>query len=256
MESPSEAPHSGGSPWKGLLITASILSCWIQASSAQGAPVTVVPSPPYGTVGSSVILDIRGFSGEAISYNWYRRTRENSTSIAFYCPFSGEQTPADNREKVLPNGSLLIPNLTLSDTDLYIVSIADSSTTLIAEVQLTVYAEGNVSSLSGGAVAGIVIGVLAAVALTGTLIYFLFFRDTGRASKHHLPEETHSALKLGEDATMYENTAFPKGSALPAQGLGSSTAFPEVPSEGPYQALNTFTLDVYDRIEPLKKPQT
>ncbi|XP_043849855.1 carcinoembryonic antigen-related cell adhesion molecule 1-like [Dromiciops gliroides] len=114
---------------------------------------------------------------------------------------------------------------------------------------------GNVSTLSGGTIAGIVIGVLAAVALIGALIYFLFFRDTGRVSKHHRSAGNHSAPKHGEDITVYENTVCPKGSALPAQGLGSSPAPPEVLSESPYQALDITRVDVYEEITPWKNPQ-
>ncbi|XP_043849847.1 carcinoembryonic antigen-related cell adhesion molecule 3-like [Dromiciops gliroides] len=219
MERTLEPPHSVGNPWKGLLITASILSCWIQ--SAQGSPVTVVPILPYGTVGGSVILDIWGFSGEALSYTWYRKTTDNSR-IAVYHVSSGVQRPADIREKVFSNGSLLIPDLTLSDTGFYIVTIVSSSgTVLTAGEQFTVYdmspGKGKGSSLAGGAIAGIVIGVLAGEALIHTLLYFLLFRKTGRASKHHLSEKNHSAHKCGEDANMYEHSLYPKGSALPAQ---------------------------------------
>ncbi|XP_043850847.1 carcinoembryonic antigen-related cell adhesion molecule 1-like [Dromiciops gliroides] len=110
-------------------------------------------------------------------------------------------------------------------------------------------------SLSGGAIAGIVIGVLVGEALIQTLLYFLFFRKNGRVRKHHLSEKNHSAHKHGEDAKMYEHSVCPKGSALPAQVMGSSPAFPEVPSESPYQALDITTADVYDKIEPLKNPQ-
>ncbi|XP_043854845.1 carcinoembryonic antigen-related cell adhesion molecule 1-like [Dromiciops gliroides] len=143
MERPSEAPHSGGSPWKGLLITASILSCWIQLISAQSSPVPIVPNPLHGTVGGSVILDIQGFSEQALSYNWYRNTTENSNRITSYHVSSGVQKPADIREKVFSNGSLLIPNLTLSDTDVYIVQIVDCNGVIatIARAQLRVYEE-------------------------------------------------------------------------------------------------------------------
>ncbi|XP_043849849.1 HEPACAM family member 2-like [Dromiciops gliroides] len=237
-------------------LSAFTLSCWIQALSAQGDTITVVPSPPYGTVGGSVILDILGFSREAVSYRWYRKTEENSNRIATYTVSSGEQTPADIREKVFSNGSLLIPDLTLSDTDLYIVAIFISSTTrLIRGAQLTVYdtspGKCDDSSLSGGAIAGIVIGVLAGQALIQTLLYFLLFKKTGRASKHHLSVEHHSAYKRGEDANMYEHSVYPESSALPAQVMGSSPA----PSESPYQELDINTAHVYYKIDPLKNPQ-
>ncbi|XP_074075459.1 cell adhesion molecule CEACAM6-like isoform X2 [Macrotis lagotis] len=141
MESPSEALHCGDSPWKRLLIIASILSCWIQSASAQGAPITIVPNPPFGTVGSDVILDIHGLSGPVFTYTWYRNSIEENNKIAFYHVPSATQNPADIREKVFSNGSMLIPNLALNDTKNYIVLIVDSMTgeSKQASVLLSVY---------------------------------------------------------------------------------------------------------------------
>ncbi|XP_072464045.1 cell adhesion molecule CEACAM8-like isoform X2 [Notamacropus eugenii] len=442
MESPSQAPHSGGSPWKGLLLTASILSCWIQPTSAQSASVTVVPKPPYGAVGSSVILDIQGISEQPPSYTWQKRTLDNE--IAFYRVADGHLSATDNRLNVFSNGSLLISNLRLSDTDNYTVQFFNSISALIETVQgyLVVYeivskpnltasstnvlenttlvitcitehqginilwvfnneslslnerkylsennqmltirnvrredagsyqcevwnpisnnrsdpltltvnygpdsitfsptpegdkiqvtinnpltlvcqvesyppaqyewrvngtvtcnfsdnsytinntswedsgsytclawnnmtnlsvskvvtvsiekvspGRGNGSSFSTGDIAGIVIGVLVAVALTGGLIYFFFFKETGRASKYHHSEKNCSAPKYGEDTTLYENTACEKGSAVFAQALDSSPAIPQAQSESPYQALDITQVDVYEKIGPWKNPQ-
>ncbi|XP_074075437.1 cell adhesion molecule CEACAM6-like [Macrotis lagotis] len=141
MESHSEVSHHGGSLWKGLIVTVSILSCWIQPISTQDALIRVVPRSPYGTVGSNVTLMIQGFSGDALSYNWYRKTTEDSNKIVSYNIHSGVQKPADNRERVLPNGSLLIPNLTFNDTDDYIVQIVDCGgvITVKASGHLVVY---------------------------------------------------------------------------------------------------------------------
>ncbi|XP_072464070.1 cell adhesion molecule CEACAM2-like [Notamacropus eugenii] len=282
MESPSQAPHSGGSPWKGLLLTASILSSWIQPTSAQGASVTVVPNPPYGTVGSSVILDIQGISEQPSSYTWHKRTVGNQ--IAFYRVADGHLSTADNRLNMFSNGSLLISNLRLNDTDNYLVQYYNSTSLQIerAEGYFVVYervskptitanlsvskdvtvsvekvspGRGNGSSFSTGDIAGIVIGVLVGVALTGGLIYFFFFKETGRASKHCHSEKNCSAPKHGEDTTLYENTACEKGSAVSAQGLDSSPAFPQVQSESPYQVLDISQVDVYEKISPWKNPQ-
>ncbi|XP_051845425.1 carcinoembryonic antigen-related cell adhesion molecule 5-like isoform X1 [Antechinus flavipes] len=137
MESPSEPQYRALSPWRGLLITASILSCWIQPTSAQ---ITVVPNPPHGEVNHSVTLDIQSFSGQALSYKWYRKTVAETNKIALYKVASGVQEPADIREKVFPNGSLLIPHLTLNDSDDYHVTIVDSQGgTVIIQGHLTVY---------------------------------------------------------------------------------------------------------------------
>ncbi|XP_051845407.1 carcinoembryonic antigen-related cell adhesion molecule 1-like isoform X6 [Antechinus flavipes] len=137
MESLSEPQCRAGSPWRGLLITAFILSCWIQSTSAQ---VTVVPNPPYGEVNHNVTLDIQGFSGRALFYTWYRKAVAETNKIARYTVETGVQEPADIREKVLSNGSLLIPHLTLNDSDDYHVLIVDSQGNIIvAQGHLTVY---------------------------------------------------------------------------------------------------------------------
>ncbi|XP_074073622.1 cell adhesion molecule CEACAM4-like [Macrotis lagotis] len=172
MKNPSGSPHSGHSLWKGLLITASILSCYFHPTSAPNDSVSVVPKPPNGTVGSSVILDIQGFSGEPFSYNWYRKITDSSNRVAAYCISTRVQIPAHIRERVFPNGSLIIPNLTCHDTDLYIVQIVDSKEEESA-------GKGNGFSLSEGTIAGFVTGILVGVTLIGNLIYFLFFRKTG-----------------------------------------------------------------------------
>ncbi|XP_074075451.1 pregnancy-specific glycoprotein 22-like isoform X2 [Macrotis lagotis] len=127
MERPSEAAHSGGNTWKRLLITVSILHCQIQPTPAQGAPVNVVPNPPYGTVGSSITLNIQGFSGQALSYTWYRRSVETYHQIAVYSVPYGVQNPSHIRQKVLPNGSLLISNLIFNDSDDYFIQIVDNT---------------------------------------------------------------------------------------------------------------------------------
>ncbi|KAB1274550.1 Carcinoembryonic antigen-related cell adhesion molecule 1 [Camelus dromedarius] len=45
--------------------------------------------------------------------------------------------------------------------------------------------QGSSSGLSDGAIAGIVIGAVAGVALIAALVYFLYIRNTGRASDQH-----------------------------------------------------------------------
>ncbi|XP_072471629.1 cell adhesion molecule CEACAM8-like [Notamacropus eugenii] len=431
MENHSQTLHIGGSPWKGFLLTAFIFRSWIQPTAAQRDFVSIVPNPPYGTVGSNITLDIQGSSEQPPSYTWYRSPVDPFNQIAFYHVANGEQTIAESRLKVFSNGSLLIPDLTLSDTDDYSVEFYNSTSSLIVRAQghLAVYgplskptiissnmapvenkdtvsltcqsetqdvtylawfknqsspardrtvlspdnrtliitkvtsedkgpyeceiwnpisrnrsdpftldfaygpdtpmivpidpnypagatlelscsagsnppaqytwlfngvqmistpqlsipnvslnhtgtytciasnsvtglssrkdvnitiSETVSSSLSGGAMAGIVIGVLAGVALTGALIYFLFFRKTGRVSKQHLSEKNSSPPKHGKDTILYENTLFPKGSTVSTQGLSSSPAFPEIPSESPYQALDRTHVDVYDKINPWK----
>ncbi|KAM9038464.1 cell adhesion molecule CEACAM3-like [Sarcophilus harrisii] len=254
MESSSE-PQSGVlSPWRGLLFTASILSCWIHPTSAQ---VSVVPNPPYGEVNHNVTLDIQGFSGQALFYTWYRKAVAEPNRITRYTVETGEQDPAGIREKVFPNGSLLIPDLTLSDTDDYHVTIVNSRGDIIlGQGNLAVYEQSlggsNGSTVSRRSITVIVIGVLAGIILIGTLIFIQFFRR--RASKQQLSEKNHSEHSQSEDTTLYETVHLP-GSALPAQGLGSSPAFSEVPPESSYETLNITKVDVYDKLNHWKQPE-
>ncbi|XP_074075457.1 cell adhesion molecule CEACAM1-like isoform X2 [Macrotis lagotis] len=141
MKSPSEAPCSGIRIWKRFLITVSILCCCIQLTFAQNVPVRVVPNPPYGTVGSSITLDIQGFSGRALSYTWYRKSVETLNQIAVYIVLTGVHLSTNSWQKVLPHGSLLISNLTLGDTGDYIIQIVDFTTGVIETAQghLSVY---------------------------------------------------------------------------------------------------------------------
>uniref|UniRef100_F7DAN1 Ig-like domain-containing protein n=1 Tax=Monodelphis domestica TaxID=13616 RepID=F7DAN1_MONDO len=142
MERPSEASQSRGSTWKGLLIiTASILSCWSQPTSAQDLPV--VPEPAYGKEGDNVTLVVRGFSGTPLSYTWYTKLSAEDpkdTEMVMYSVINGSQTPNDIRQRVFPNGSLLIPNLVLNDTKYYTVQMVDTIGNILrGGAQLTVY---------------------------------------------------------------------------------------------------------------------
>uniref|UniRef100_A0A5F8G2I5 Ig-like domain-containing protein n=1 Tax=Monodelphis domestica TaxID=13616 RepID=A0A5F8G2I5_MONDO len=136
----SEAPYSGGNPWKWLLITASILSCWSQPTSAQG--LTVVPEPANVKEGDNVTLVVQGFSGTTLSYAWFSRSPGDSsdTQMVMYSVIYSMQTPANIRQKVLPNGSLLIPNLVLNDTKYYTVQMVDTFGKILrGGAPLTVY---------------------------------------------------------------------------------------------------------------------
>uniref|UniRef100_K7E317 Ig-like domain-containing protein n=1 Tax=Monodelphis domestica TaxID=13616 RepID=K7E317_MONDO len=139
-ERSSEAPYSGGNPWKWLLITASILSCWSQPTSAQD--LTVVPIPANVKEGDRVILVVQGVSGKPLSYTWFSRSPGDSsdTEIVRYIVGNRTRIPVNIRQKVLPNGSLLIPNLLISDTKYYTVQMVDTFGNILrGGAPLTVY---------------------------------------------------------------------------------------------------------------------
>ncbi|XP_068945119.1 carcinoembryonic antigen-related cell adhesion molecule 4-like [Petaurus breviceps papuanus] len=260
MESPSEGLYSGGSPWKGLLITAAVLSTWIQSASTQSPKMRVKLSPLYGTVGGNITLSIVGLSKESGRYTWFRKTTDESNRIAAYDDQTRQQTPVSGRETVFPNGSLLITNLTLSDSDEYIVEIF-SIVDVPGNYQLSflkAHLEVYDSNSRGGAIAGIVIGILIGVALIGALIYFLFFRKTGGASQGMLGDpgpggKTHPTQKPSQ---VLENIYSLQDSSRSAQGLSPTPTSSAAAPENVYQALDASGVAVYDSFDVTSKPQT
>ncbi|XP_074075519.1 cell adhesion molecule CEACAM4-like [Macrotis lagotis] len=163
-------------------------------------PLSVVPNPPSGTMGSSITLDIWGFPERVLSYVWYRISSGTLIQIAAYSVPSGMQMPADIRERVLPNGSLLIPNLTLSDMGGYVVQIVNftSGEATMAQGYLPVYEEisrgqGDDSSNPGWAFIVIVTGVYLVLAL----VLILFTVMTGRGCEHNPTEVKSSTSNHG-----------------------------------------------------------
>ncbi|XP_051845438.1 carcinoembryonic antigen-related cell adhesion molecule 3-like isoform X2 [Antechinus flavipes] len=249
MDHHSQVPHGRNSPCKGLLLTASIFSCWIQPTSAPDAPISIVTMPPYGIVGSNVTLSIQGFSAKVYTYSWYRKSADVSNQIITYSTQTSKKSLANIREIIFNNGSLLIPNLTLSDNDDYIVQIVDSEYKIVtAHTHLEVYAFRSRGIIE----AGIFVGVVTEVALIVIAVYILCIRKAGRDSQHTLGDlirrgKICSFQKEGEDCNLYmNNTHFPQ--------IQNSSFSSADPSENIYQALEVTEVDIYDKIMPQKKP--
>ncbi|KAM9039845.1 cell adhesion molecule CEACAM4-like isoform 2-T2 [Sarcophilus harrisii] len=255
MDHHSQAPHRRNSPCKGLLLTASIFSCWIQPTPAPDAPISIVTTPPYGVVGSNVTLSIQGFSGKVYRYNWYRKSTDFSNQILTYYTQTSKKSPENIREIIFDNGSLLIPNLTLNDNDDYIVQVVDPEYKVITvHTHLEVYAFRSRGIIE----AGIFVGVVTEVALVVTAVYILCFRKAGRASQDMLGDLNRggkicSVQKEGEDCTLYVNNIhFPQAILSHLQIQNSSFSSADT-SENIYQALEVTDADVYDKIVPQKK---
>ncbi|XP_044524458.1 carcinoembryonic antigen-related cell adhesion molecule 1 [Gracilinanus agilis] len=145
MERPSEASQSRGSTWKGLLIiTASILSCWIQPVFAQD--ITIVPNQPFGREGSSIMLELQGYTSKPIWYIWYKKPTKDTPldsdghKIALYHYRGVTQTPDNIRQRLLHNGSIIIPDLILDDGGYYMVkTLSDEYKWKEAGIHVIVY---------------------------------------------------------------------------------------------------------------------
>ncbi|XP_044857587.1 carcinoembryonic antigen-related cell adhesion molecule 1-like isoform X3 [Mauremys mutica] len=136
------------------------------------------------------------------------------------------------------NRTLTVQNFTWGDAGTYQCEVRNPVSTERSEpstVTLASSAADSGGGLSPGAIAGIVIGSLAAVALLGCLVYFLLCR-TERETKQHSPvggqaapaqNEGVSGSKptLGEEDIQYSTLAFSAGDQKPPPG-------PQPPPEG------------------------
>ncbi|XP_049983104.1 carcinoembryonic antigen-related cell adhesion molecule 1-like [Alexandromys fortis] len=124
MELSSALLHKGQLPWRGLLLTASLLIYW---SSPTTANVTVEAVPPHVAEGANVLLLVHNLTETPRVFYWYKgKNMDNSNEIARFIPSDNANTtgPAySGRETIYPNGSLLFQNVTQNDTGAYTLRI-------------------------------------------------------------------------------------------------------------------------------------
>ncbi|CAM5176764.1 unnamed protein product [Eretmochelys imbricata] len=220
-----------------LPVSASVLGSCLQPAPAQ-TPVTIVLTPPSPAVGGGVSLAPQNPPQDFVSCIWYRSaTTDGSSRILTYYPGTPPVQTNDSahtgRETAGPGCALHIAGLRLNDTGSYTVDIQSPTSPGLGTVHLPVSAPvAPRPGLSAGAVAGIVIGSLAGVALFGVGAYFLYSR-----SRNETPKET------GAPVLVYENLP-PKAGAGPVAQPGS----PPDPSPT-YQTLQPRQRDVYEELK-------
>ncbi|XP_075392753.1 cell adhesion molecule CEACAM6-like [Tenrec ecaudatus] len=123
MQPPSVTPSRGHNSWQGALLTVSLLLSWGPPTTAQ---LSIESVPPAAAEGQDVLLR-NPSRAEAIFYNWYKGDNiDPKDGIATYEVTSKTTTegPAHTgREKIYPNGSLLLQHVTLADTGAYLLQI-------------------------------------------------------------------------------------------------------------------------------------
>ncbi|XP_032985297.1 carcinoembryonic antigen-related cell adhesion molecule 7-like isoform X3 [Rhinolophus ferrumequinum] len=144
------------------------------------------------------------------------------------------------------NRTLTLLNVTRSDTGPYECEIRNPVTAIRSDpfyLNVLYDSPQESSGLSDGAIAGIVIGVLAGIALIATLVYFLYIRKTGGASDQrdltdHKPSASshspgHSDISPNKiDEVAYSSLNFSaQESNKPTSASPSSTATETVYSE-------------------------
>ncbi|XP_028635343.1 pregnancy-specific glycoprotein 22-like isoform X2 [Grammomys surdaster] len=119
MEASTVLPCKGCTPWQSLLLTASLLTCWLLPTTAQ---VTIESLPPQVVEGENVLLRVDNLPENLLAFVWYRGVTNMSLGIALYSlKYSVIVTGPvhSGRETLYSNGSLWIHNVTQKDTGFY-----------------------------------------------------------------------------------------------------------------------------------------
>ncbi|XP_036032660.1 carcinoembryonic antigen-related cell adhesion molecule 3-like [Onychomys torridus] len=117
----SMIPCRGCTPWQELLFIASFLTSWYLTTTAQ---VTIELVPPQVVEGENVIFLVRNLPEKWFGLSWFKDETNMKYTIASYDTIYSKEflgNAHSGREIVYPNGSLLIQNVTQSDSGVYIL---------------------------------------------------------------------------------------------------------------------------------------
>ncbi|XP_055002416.1 carcinoembryonic antigen-related cell adhesion molecule 8-like [Sorex araneus] len=122
MEPPSAPTHRGRVPWKGLLLTATLLPFW--SLPANAASVEIIPS--NAVVGDDVTMFVHKVPENTVRLDWYKGVIE-SKNIIITLKINPENITNgplfSHRETLFNNGTLHIQNLTQRDKSTYLIQI-------------------------------------------------------------------------------------------------------------------------------------
>ncbi|XP_045148207.1 carcinoembryonic antigen-related cell adhesion molecule 1 isoform X3 [Echinops telfairi] len=130
-------------------------------------------------------------------------TKHNGISISWF--HDGERLRLTERMKLSQdNSSLTINPVRMEDAGKYQCEVSNPGNAQKSDsLTLTVEANASNSGLSAGAIAGIVIGVLACVSLVAALVYCLWVRKTaGAGDQHDLTEQKPSAANHNQEYSL------------------------------------------------------
>ncbi|XP_059136981.1 carcinoembryonic antigen-related cell adhesion molecule 3-like [Peromyscus eremicus] len=136
MEKSSMISFKGCTPWKGLLFTASLLTCWYQPTTAQ---VIIESVPPHVVEGESNLFLVHNLPENLLAISWFKEGANMDHRIATYTLKYNIAVPGtahSGRETVYPNGSLWIQNVTHKDTGFYILQTISRQVKIVSRTYI------------------------------------------------------------------------------------------------------------------------
>ncbi|XP_038196870.1 pregnancy-specific glycoprotein 22-like [Arvicola amphibius] len=137
MEVSSVLLCNGCTSWQGLLLTASLLTCWHLLTAVQ---VRIESVPPQVVEGENVLLLVHRLPKSSVALVWSKSVESMDHGIGTYFLDKDLSIPGpfhSGRETVYSNGSLLLRNVTKKDTGFYILRILNRHVIIVSTT--TVY---------------------------------------------------------------------------------------------------------------------
>uniref|UniRef100_A0A8C2QCK0 Pregnancy-specific beta-1-glycoprotein 29 n=1 Tax=Cricetulus griseus TaxID=10029 RepID=A0A8C2QCK0_CRIGR len=127
MEMSSVCLYNGCTPWQGLLLTASLLTCWHLSATAH---VTIESVPPQVVEGENVLFLVHNLPDDVLNLAWAKGVNTMHLGIGTY--LQSENLSVTGRESVYSNGSLLLRNVTKKDTGFYTLRVFNSRVSIVS----------------------------------------------------------------------------------------------------------------------------
>ncbi|XP_035304999.1 carcinoembryonic antigen-related cell adhesion molecule 3 isoform X2 [Cricetulus griseus] len=136
MDKYSMIPCKGCTLWQGLLLTASLLTCWYPPAIAQ---VTIESVPHRVVEGEDVLFLVHDLPSYILTLAWFKGEAIIDNGIAFYA--LGNEVRAlgnlySGRETMYRNGSLWIRNVTQADTGVYTLGILSGPREILSKTSM------------------------------------------------------------------------------------------------------------------------
>ncbi|XP_063797786.1 carcinoembryonic antigen-related cell adhesion molecule 1-like [Pseudophryne corroboree] len=166
-------------------VSAVLLSLWMDLTSGQ---IDIQLIPQYPVIQQSVTMNVVGINRKMFSIVWYKGTITSAEhQILVYLVPGVTSTLLTgplyvSRARPFPNGSLLISDLQITDSDNYTVRIQTERRVEQASVTLAIYApsipgaSGCSAGVSAGVTAGIICGTVLGIVLIVSATFLLYKR--------------------------------------------------------------------------------